>query len=57
MKLENFKLVEVLLMAKRWFFIEYDPIKVNNTINELNFFKNDSLISSAKYDENGRIRR
>lgn len=39
------------------FFIEYDPVKLNNTIRQIDFFINDTLQYSAKYNENGEFIR
>jgi len=39
------------------FFIEYDPVKLNNIIRQIDFFINDTLQYSAKYNENGELIR
>ena len=38
------------------FFIDYFPAKYNNQIGEIYLYKNDSLVYSAKYDQNGRLK-
>ena len=42
---------------KDGFFIEYDPVKLNNSIKQIDFFIDDTLKYSAKYNEKGELMR